>query len=115
MLTLKSTCVSSLNQYAIVNVGGKDAIVYFTHDLYVCMAFYAGLPQCMSEGVYCWRVCWLAMKYSMYFDVSLSILWSFGLNPLLLQYAQISLYALNKSSLYLLFSGIPLMKRGSLM
>ena len=110
ILTLKSTCVSSLHQYAIGNVGGKDTIVDFTHDLYFCMSFSAGFPRCMSKGEYCWRVCWLAMKSFISFDVSLSILWSFGLNPLIFQYAYISLYAINKSSFFLLFSGMPLMK-----
>ena len=112
---LKYICGRSLHQYAIGKFGGNDANVDFEHNFYVWMDCSAGFPRCTPGGVYCCFVCWLAMKSSTSFDVSLFILWSLGLNPLLSQYAYISLYALNKSSFLLLFSGIPLIKLGSLM
>ena len=83
MLMLKSTCGINLHQYAIGNDGGKDETVDFMHDLYVYIDRSAGFVRCMSGGVYCWPICWLAMKSSISFDVSLSILCNCGLKPLL--------------------------------
>ena len=62
MSMLKSTCGINLHQYAIGNFGGKDATVDFMHDLYVWIDRFNGFGRCMSGGVYCWSVCWLAMK-----------------------------------------------------
>ena len=44
ILTLKSICDRSLHQYEIVNVGGNNAKVDFTHNLYVWMNHSAGFP-----------------------------------------------------------------------
>ena len=74
MLMLKSTCGINLHQYVIGNVGGNDATVDFMHDLYAWINLYTGFVWCMSGGVYCWPICWLAMNSSTFLDVSLSIL-----------------------------------------
>ena len=84
---LKSTCGINLHQYAIGNVGGNDATVDFIHDLYVWIDRAAGFVWCMSGGVYCWPIYWLAMKSSASLDVSLSILCHFGLKALFSQYS----------------------------
>ena len=86
MLILKSTCGINLHQYAIGNVRGKDATIDFMQDLYVWIDRSAGFVQCIYVGLYCWSVCWIAMKSSTYFDVSLSIFCSCGLKPLISQY-----------------------------
>ena len=62
ILTQKLICGHSLHQYAIGNVGGSDVTTDFTHDFQVCSACYAGLMRCISRGVHCRSVCWLAIN-----------------------------------------------------
>lgn len=81
MLTLRSHCSSNLHQYDMGKDGGSEAVIDLKHDLYVCTAFSAG-AQCLPGAVYCRLVFCALMKSSTSLDVSLSILWSFGLNPL---------------------------------
>ena len=83
MLMLNSTCGINLHQYVIGNVGGNYSTVDFIHDLYVWIDRSAGFVMCMSRGVYCCPICWLAMKSSTSLDVSLSILCNCGIKPLL--------------------------------
>ena len=73
-LTLQSICGRILHQYAIGNVGGNGSNVYLSHNLYIWMDHSDRFPRCILGSVYCCFVCWLVMKYSTYFDVSLSIL-----------------------------------------
>ena len=83
MLILKYTCGINLHQYAIGNVGGNDATIDFMHDLYFWIDSSTGFVWCIYGGVYCWPICWIAMKASTSLDVSLSILCGCDPKPLL--------------------------------
>ena len=62
MLMLKSSCGINLHQYLIGTVGGNDVTIDFMHDLYVWINRSDGFVLLMSGGVYCFPICWLAMK-----------------------------------------------------
>ena len=107
ILTDKFTWSVKRHQYAIGKVGGRDAIVNFITDFHVWIPRSSGLVMCMSVGVYWKFACSLRVKFSTSLDVSLSSLWSSGLNPCTSQYSYTSLYALRSSSFFLLLISIP--------